>query len=265
MKIKNIFLIIAILFVVIMGSFSKNENQDPRGSSGLFSAEQSHNNMKAGVLPAVNLGAAGDFVILSKLRFNNVFISAVTGDIGTSPITVPVLMVNCAEVSGTICTVDTTGPLSYRVTDSTRLTASVGDMLTAYSDAAARLNPNFTNLGDGKIGGKTLTRGLYKWTSGVVIPADITISGGPDDVWIFQVAGNLYMRSGVSIKLAGGAQAKNIFWQSAGTVTLGSNCHFEGIILGQTSINMKKGATINGRMFAKTAVTLQMNTVTQPL
>jgi len=32
----------------------------------------------------------------------------------------------------------------------------------------------------------------------------------------------------------------------------------------QTGINMQTGASINGRMLAQTAVTLQMNTVTQP-
>ena len=72
------------------------------------------------------------------------------------------------------------------------------------------------------------------------------------------------MSSAVRITLAGGAQAKNIFWQVADAVTLGTTSHFEGIILGQTGINLQTGATINGRMLAQTAVTLQMNTVTRP-
>jgi hypothetical protein len=107
-------------------------------------------------------------------------------------------------------------------------------MKTAYTDAAGRSNPNFLNLGAGNIGGKTLTPGLYKWTSAVVIPTDITISGGPNDIWIFQVAGTLIMSSAVNVTLTGGAQAKNIFWQAAGAVTFGTTSHFEGNILGQT-------------------------------
>ncbi len=137
-------------------------------------------------------------------------------------------------------------------------------MQTAYTDAAGRVNPNFVNLGAGDIGGKTLTPGLYKWTSSLVIPTDITIAGSDTDVWIFQVSGTLIMSSAVRITLSGGAQAKNIFWQTAGAVTLGTTSHFEGNILGQTAINMKTGATINGRLLAQTAVTLQMNTVTNP-
>jgi hypothetical protein len=65
--------------------------------------------------------------------------------------------------------------------------------------------------------------------------------------------------------LTGGAQAKNIFWQVAGAVTFGTTSHFEGNILGQTGINLQTGASINGRMLAQTAVTLQMNTVTKPV
>jgi hypothetical protein len=144
------------------------------------------------------------------------------------------------------------------------LTTAVLDMQSAYNDAAGRPNPNFLNLGAGNIGGKTLSPGLYKWTSSVVIPTDVTISGGPNDVFIFQVAGTLMMSSAVKITLIGGVQAKNIFWQSAGTVTLGTSSHFEGNIIGKTGVNMQTGASINGRMLAQTLVTLQMNTVTQP-
>jgi len=137
-------------------------------------------------------------------------------------------------------------------------------MQTAYNDAAGRSNPNFLNLGAGNIGGKTLTAGLYKFTTDLVIPTNVTISGSSTDVWIFQVAGTLKMSSGVRITLAGGALAKNIFWQTSGAVTLGTSSHFEGNILSQTAINMQTGSTINGRMLAQTAVSLQMSTVTRP-
>ena len=72
------------------------------------------------------------------------------------------------------------------------------------------------------------------------------------------------MSSAVRVTLVGGAQAKNIYWQTAGAVTFGKTSHFEGNILGQTGINLQTGASINGRMLAQTAVTLQMNTVTKP-
>ncbi|MCK9401575.1 MAG: ice-binding family protein [Bacteroidales bacterium] len=215
-------------------------------------------------LAVVDLGVAGDFVILSKTGITDVFPSAITGDVGSSPITGAAILVSCAEVTGTIYTVDAAGPLPCRVTNASMLTTAVSDMEAAYTDAAGRPNPDFLNLGAGNIGGLTLTPGLYKWTSTVIIPTDVTISGGPDDVWIFQVAGLLTMSSAVNITLSGGAQAKNIFWQVSGVVTFGTTSHFEGIILGMTGINLQTGGSINGRMLAQTAVTLQMNTVTQP-
>jgi hypothetical protein len=215
-------------------------------------------------LTVINFGVAGNFVILSETGITNVPTSAITGDIGTSPITgAAITGVTCSEVTGTIYTVDAAGPACL-VTSESMLTTAISDMQTAYTDAATRPNPDYLNLGAGNIGGLTLTPGLYKWTSAVIIPADVTISGGPDDVWIFQISGTLIMSSAVNITLSGGAQAKNIFWQTAGAVTFGTTSHFEGNILGQTGINLQTGASINGRMLAQTAVTLQMNTVTQP-
>ena len=72
------------------------------------------------------------------------------------------------------------------------------------------------------------------------------------------------MSSAVNITLTGGAQANNIFWQVSGAVTLGTTSHFEGNILGKTGINLQTGASINGRMLAQTAVTLQKNTANKP-
>jgi len=265
MKIKKILPVTAIIFAVLMGSCSK----DDRYSSPLSSVKNPTAlppvvSQPKIVLKVVNLGVAGNFVILSKSGITDVFKSAITGNVGTSPITGASLLLKCSEVSGTIYTVDAGGPLPCRVTNATLLTTAVRDMQTAYTDAAGRSNPNFLNLGAGSIGGLTLSPGLYKWTSPVVIPTDVTISGGPNDVWIFQVAGTLKMGSAVKIILAGGAQAKNIFWQASGAVTFGTTSHFEGNILSQTGINLQTGASLNGRMLAQTAVTLQMNTVVQP-
>jgi hypothetical protein len=212
----------------------------------------------------VNLGKAGTFAILTKTGITDVYASAVTGDVGTSPITGAALLLSCTEVTGKVYTVDAAGPLPCVVTDATFLTAAVGDMEFAYTDAAGRTTPDFTELGAGEIGGKTLVPGLYKWGTDVSITTDVTLSGGPNDVWIFQVSGRLKEANAARVTLAGGALAKNIFWQVAGAVTLGTTAHFEGVILGKKLIAVNTGATVNGRLLAQTAVTLQMNAVTQP-
>ena len=217
-----------------------------------------------GIGPApVRLGSAGTFAILSKTGITDVYASAVKGDVGTSPITGAALLLSCGEVTGRVFVVDAAGP-PCSINDATTLTASVLDMETAYLDAAGRVSPDYTELGAGEIGGLTLTPGLYKWGTGLLITNDVTLAGGPNDVWIFQVAGTLNEGNAARITLTGGALPKNIFWQVAGAVTIGTTAHFEGVVLGKTMVAVNTGASVNGRLLAQTAVTLQMNAITEP-
>ena len=230
--------------------------------------------LTAAIIPSVmgastvDLGSACNFVILAKSGITNVPTSAITGDIGTSPITGAAItgLDDCSQVNGTIYTVNAAGP-ACRVVDPVLLTAAVGDMETAYTDAAGRA-PGVTELGAGNIGGMTIAPGVYKWSSGVTIPTNVTLSGGPNDVWIFEIAQTLDIASGKQVILSGGAQPKNIFWQVAGVTTLGTYSTFNGNILGSPTagypIAIKTGATLNGRALAQDAVTLDTTTVNGP-
>jgi hypothetical protein len=138
---------------------------------------------------------------------------------------------------------------------------AIGDMQTAYLDAAGRQNPRFTELGAGDIGGRTIRPGLYKWSSNVIIPDDVILSGSADSVWIFQIAGTLTVSSGTRVILQDGAQAKNVFWQVAGKTVIRTTAVFNGNILGKTAIVLMTGARLNGKALAQTAVTLDANTI----
>jgi len=220
------------------------------------------------ILAPVLLGAAGDYVILAKTAINNIPTSAITGDLGLSPAATSFItgfaltnatgFATATQVTGKLYAADMASPTS------TNLTTAVENMITAYNDAAGRPSPDFSELGTGNIGGQTLTPGLYKWSSTVTMPSSLTISGGANDVWIFQVAGDLTMSNSVNITLVGGAQAKNIFWQVAGTVNIGTTSHFEGIILSMTGITFQTGASLFGRALAQTAVILDANAITKP-
>jgi hypothetical protein len=222
----------------------------------------------AKTLAAVDLGAAGNYVILAKSTITDVPTSAITGDIGLSPAATSYItgfgLTNATgyatspQITGKIYAADMVAPTS------TNLTTAVNNMLTAYTDAAGRPLPDFTELGAGNIGGKILVPGLYKWTTTVSLPSNVTISGGANDVWIFQISGDLNQSAAVLITLSGGAQAKNIFWQVAGQAVIGLNAHFEGIIMSQTTVIFKTGASMNGRALAQTAVVLDQNTITKP-
>jgi len=223
----------------------------------------------AGPAP-VELGTAGNFVILAKSGISTVPASTVTGNIGVSPI-------DSTAITGFSLVLDATGTFSsasqvvgranaadYSSPTPSNLTTAVGNMETAYTDAAGRSLPDFTELGSGDISGLTLVPGLYKWGTGVLISTNVTLNGGPNDVWIFQISGGITQAAGTRVVLAGGALAKNVFWQTFGAVAIDTTAHLEGIVLSQTGITLATGATVNGRLLSQTAVTLDASTVTQP-
>jgi hypothetical protein len=227
----------------------------------------------AAVGPApVILGTSINFVILAKTGISTVPTSAVTGNIGVSPIDStaitgfdPVALDGSGVFATASQVIGNIYAANYAPPTPVNLTTAVSDMELAYADAVSRA-PDVTELGAGDIGGFTLAPGVYKWGTGLTIPTDLALSGGADDVWIFQISGDLTMAGAKSVSLIGGAVAKNVFWQVAGGagVTLGDATHFEGIILAQTVIKLGTAASVNGRLLSQTAVNILKSTVTQP-
>jgi hypothetical protein len=219
---------------------------------------------------AVNLGKAGDYVILAMSAISTVPTSAVTGNIGVSPAAAtyitgfsPLTMSSTNEFATSHQVVGNVYASDYADPTPSNLTTAVSDMQTAYT-VTAGLAPNVTELGAGSIGGKTLAPGVYNWSTGLLIPTDVTLAGSATDVWILQIAKTLTVSNATKIILTGGAVPRNVVWQVAGSVDLGTTSHLEGIILGKTAIALKTGASINGRLFAQTAVTIDDSAVVQP-
>jgi hypothetical protein len=218
----------------------------------------------------VELGGAANYVILSKTGITTTGTTDVTGDIAVSPEALTAITGFGATLdsSGTFATSSlVTGELfAANMTSPTPgiLTTAVKNMLTAYTDAAGRSNPDFTELGAGEIGGLILDPGLYKWGTGVLVTSDVTLNGSATDIWIFQIGEDLKLQDGKAIVLTGGALPKNVYWQVAGEVTLQAGATFNGIVLSQTGVILKSGAVLNGRALAQTAVTLISNDVNEP-
>jgi hypothetical protein len=219
----------------------------------------------------VNLGTADHFAILTKAGITTTGTTNIVGDMGVSPIAASAItgfslardasgnFATSPQVTGRVYASDYTPPTPAQ------LTVAVGDMGIAYNDAAGRVAAVIsTELGAGNIGGMTLAPGLYKWGSSLLISTDITLAGPACGVWIFQIAGDLTVQNGVQVIVAEGAMPKNIFWQVAGEVLLGTTSHFEGVVLGMTAIHLQTGASINGVLLSHTAVTLNANTIVKP-
>ena len=217
----------------------------------------------------VNLGTAGNFVVLAKTGISTVPASAITGNVGLSPAA-------ASFITGFSLVADSTNVFSaspqvtgqifaadYAVPTPVNMTTAISDMELAFTDAAGR-PAAVTELGAGNIGGMTLAGGVYNWGTGLLIPSDVVLNGSATDVWIFQIAQDLTINNGVHISLAGGALAKNVFWQVSGAISLGTTVHAEGVMLSQTAIVLGTGASINGRLLAQSAVSLDSSTVVQP-
>lgn len=236
------------------------------GPISTLAAHRGPTSKASAVTAAVNLGTAGNFVILSKAGISTTGTTSIIGNIGVSPIAAPAItgfglimdrsgtFSTSSRVTGKVYAANCAAPTP------TMLTKAVSDMQTAYNDAASR-PAGVTELGAGNIGGLILKPGVYKWSSGVTVPTNVTLSGGKNDVWIFQIAGTLNIASGKKVILTGGALAKNVFWQVAGVTSIGATAVFNGNILDKTAITMKSGAVLNGKALAQTAVTLIGNTI----
>ena len=220
----------------------------------------------------VDLRTAGNYVILAQSGISNTAIAAaVTGNVGIAPASAsaitgfdPLVMdpsntfSTSTQVSGRIYAND------YQPPTPGNLVVAAADAEAAYTDASSRM-PDFTDPTSGDISGTTpIGPGVYKWNSAVAISSSVTLQGGATDVWIFQIDGDLNQASGTVVALAGGALAKNVFWQVNGIVTIESGAHFEGVVLAFNDIHLQAGATLNGRLFTGVSVALEGNNVAQP-
>jgi hypothetical protein len=222
------------------------------------------------VSPApVNLGTAGDFVLLAKSGISTTGATAIVGDLGISPVATTYFtgFSQTLDASNQFATASiVTGKLyasDMATPTPAKMTTAISDMETAFTDAAGRTLPAFTELGAGDVSGLTLVPGLYKWGTGLLITTGVTLEGSATDVWIFQIAQDLTVSSGAMVTLSGGALAKNVFWQVSGQMVLETTADFKGIVLSQTGIVMRTGAVFNGRALAQTAITLDANAVTE--
>lgn len=221
---------------------------------------------------AVNLGTAGDFAILTKSGISTTGVTSITGDIGVSPAAATamtgfgLIMDTNGQSSHTPIVIGKAYASDYAAPTPAKMTTAVSDMETAFTTANGLTTPApIVDLYAGDISGRILPPGLYKWSTGVLVTsAGVTLTGGPNDTWVFQIAQNLTINNNAKITLLGGAQAKNIFWVVSGQATIGSNANVSGNILSKTLVSMNTGSRLTGRLLAQTAVTLNASTVLKP-
>jgi hypothetical protein len=223
-----------------------------RTFTALFLVATSSVFLQAAQLPVTLGPAVVNFSVLAHETVTNTGPTVVIGDLGVSPGTAVTGFPPGQVTGGAIHAADVPAANAQ-----TALTA-------AYNDAAGRTLPVAVA---GDLGGLTLTPGLYKSTSTLGITGVLTLDGqgNANSVFIFQVGSGLTTATGSQVRLQGGAQAANIFWQVGSSATLGTTSIFNGTIMALASVSLGTGAALNGRALALTgAVTLDTNTMVNP-
>jgi hypothetical protein len=261
-------LLLIIVFTAGCSKDNSNPAPNPALSSNVAANEMAMAKRITSPVP-INLGTSGNFTILTETGITTTGVTSIIGDIGVSPIAATAItgfgLIKDASnqfsltpiVTGKVYAAD------YAAPTPSIMTTAVSDMKTAFTTANGLTYPApKVQMYAGDISGRTLSPGVYKWSTGVLITSTgVTLSGGPNDVWVFQIAQNLTVNNGAIITLAGGAQAKNIFWVVSGKATLGTTVNFKGVILSKTLISLNTGAKVTGKLLAQTAVTLIANSV----
>ncbi|HEY0057027.1 MAG TPA: ice-binding family protein [Pedobacter sp.] len=220
-----------------------------------------------------SLGGAANFSILTKAGISTTGITLINGDIGVSPAAATsitgfgLIMDASGEYSSSPIVTGRIFASDYAAPTPSNMTVAVANMETAYTTANGLVTPApVLERGAGNISGLDLAPGLYKWSTGVLIDPNttLTLTGGVNDTWVFQIAQDLTVSNSARVVLSGGAQAKNIMWVVAGQATLGTSANFSGNILSKTLISTNNGTIVTGRLLAQTAVTLIGTTVIQP-
>lgn len=195
---------------------------------------------------AIDLGTASSFSVLGASGVTNTGSSVLDADLGLSP--------------GSLLTGFPPGKVGggLHYTDALAAQAQV-DLVDAY-DEAAGLTP--TESGIVALDGRILVGGTYAGDALVINGGTLTLDaeGDPSSVWVFQAASSLILDSSSTVALINGADACNVFWQVTSSATIGTNSDFAGTVMALTSVSALTGATIDGRLLARTgAVTLQNN------
>jgi hypothetical protein len=204
----------------------------------------------------VDLATAGPFVVLGGTTVTNTGPSVLNGDLGVSPGT---------ELKGFELPAVVNGV--KHATDEVAAKAQL-DLTNAYDVAAGLPVLPQNDLSNTDLGERKLSPGVYRYNAAALLTGALTLDaeGDPNAQFVFKIGSQLTTESASSVLLVNGASPCNVYWQVGSSADIGSTTAFQGNLIALTSISLKNGATVLGRMLARNGqVSLINNVLTRPL
>ncbi|MFA6236907.1 MAG: ice-binding family protein [Bacteriovorax sp.] len=212
----------------------------------------------------LDLGIVESFAVMAYSSITSSPRSNINGKVGLKPGTRNLIALDASsEVEGGSVNIYSGDDIGDKAI---YLSLAREDLITAYREAAVRPTDKEKNEQfGGKLGGKTLPPGIYRWSDGVIIDSDMNLEGNSKDVWIFQITGNVLVANGARVRLSDGAKARNVFWQISGKVNLEENSVVSGTMMSQLNFEMKNSAKVNGRALVKNGkLIMNQNVINMP-
>ncbi|GAB3490630.1 hypothetical protein GCM10027399_07880 [Curvibacter fontanus] len=215
----------------------------------------------AGASPT--LGAAATYgVFASNAAVTLAVDSSVTGDVGLNPAgacnncVVGVTVLNGVVHNGDQAAIDAQAAFGAAYVDAANRATNAcaivdGELANAQAACAGVTN------------GPVYAPGLYRTASPIGVGSNFTITldakGNPDAVFIFQTGAAITTGTRSAVVLAGGAQAKNVWWMAGSAATLGVSSTFKGTVIANGAAVQVLGGTsleptlVEGRLFSRAA------------
>lgn len=228
---------------------------------------------------AINLGAAESFGIASRAGLTTTGVTVVNGDIALYP------LASCTDATGVdantarSCLVKTyVSPTGMTVNGSiywkgdsfdngATALAVTNDLNKAWVEGTNKVNTFATGFLNGELGalvtlaapgGKTLIPGVYHESSSLGLARDNVVTfdaeGDPNAIFIIKIGAD-FIDSGIlgnvtQVKLANGAQARNIWFIAGRDITIGHGTIWYGNILAGRTATINSGSKVSGRVLA---------------
>lgn len=233
----------------------------------------------------VNSGPAGASPVLGTSSTYGIFASSaaitlaanssVNGDVGLNPAgacnncVVGVTVLNGVVHNGDQAAIDAQTAFNAAYVDAANRTTNACTLVNGELSQAQAACTGVTN-------GPIYVPGLYRSANPIGVGSTFNITldagGNPDAVFIFQTNAALTTGTSSTVTLAGGAQAKNVWWMAGSAATLGVSSTFKGTVIANGAAVQVLGGTalnptvVEGRLFSHAAgvVLDTFSTVTVP-